>query len=363
MISRKFYSCFICAVLILCACTDMDKQDFNKATEANSIVEYERYLANHPEGKFIDSTKAILKELYFTKAKKEPNKELLQQYLDKFPRSKYREEAIQILKDIEEREQFKAIVKTNNLDSLKTYRIKYPESKYSKDAYHFIDSLTYVLAKLEQNVPALNNYLDSFPDGKYSSQAQKQLDGILNSYIPLTNKKLNYDKMGNVTLVEITSTLNDPVKKIRFVKNMSWKGWSAPLYSVILYLQPFYYKGKTPLQYKSLAEKIRPQKQTLPLYHEYEGWKNQFFYDKTGVLVGIAATDSNNTILAELELKTKTGSNFIYTERHRREGKKGEYSFIAESQFALKSGFKFKEKAFKGQKQKEYFFLLPGLSL
>ena len=67
----------------------LDSLYFKEALIADTITEYESFLQNHPQSIFVDSIQILLEELYFDQALELGTVEALKSFVEKYPSSKY----------------------------------------------------------------------------------------------------------------------------------------------------------------------------------------------------------------------------------------------------------------------------------
>ena len=218
-----------------------DHQAWNSAQEKNTIEAYESYLANYPNGLFLEEAKteishikasikaeqelwektlkndsiqgyetylsssALLKfkaeaesklkylqedEEAWKKAQKNNSVNSMEVYLSAFPDGKYVNEAKNLKIKLQEHKDWKTAQKKNTIESYQEYLSSYPTGKYKEEASALLEELAqnkmeeedfYAWDKASHinNKQSYQEYLDKYPNGKYKDQAKTKLDEIL----------------------------------------------------------------------------------------------------------------------------------------------------------------------------------------
>ncbi len=84
-------SLLLLSALLLSACTD----PFKEAMDANTIEAFEKFLAENPNSAYTTQGQVRLEELYLEKARADKNLEGYDAYLQKYPKGKLREKALE----------------------------------------------------------------------------------------------------------------------------------------------------------------------------------------------------------------------------------------------------------------------------
>lgn len=129
------------------------------------------------------------------------------------------------------------------------------------------------------------------------------------------------------------------------------------IYKETIYLKPPFYEGSVPLVYEAGRGGVMGG---IVYWHKFDGWRNQFSYNDVMSLETIEARNSGGKLLAKAELVEVQTSmrRMIYRETHY--GVQETVQFVCLSQYeAGGTGFKLKEDVVRGEKKREYFFLLP----
>ena len=148
-----------------------------------------------------------------------------------------------------------------------------------------------------------------------------------------------------------------------------YKG-AALVYNHTLNMEPKYYDGSMPLEYKGTETPGRGYTygSSIMLRHTFNDFSNFFIYNQTRILTGVVAVNNLNSLVAEARLNyfvdTSQGFNQQGVEIEEfHYGRDGKLIFNCKSIIDPNDGTKQSERDIIGNKERDYFFLLPfGIS-
>jgi len=180
---KIFWLGLIISIIISCAVT----KEYERAVTTNSISSYENYLKKFPKSKYKEDVNSRLGILYDEQAWKQAISSNtlygFKNYLTKYPNGKYVIDAKNNIEKIEKQNEIdnawsKAIVE-NSIEGFQTFINLYPSSSYVYDAKFKIRNLQeetdWKIATNYNSIESYSEYIKNYPYGKYSTTA--------NSYI------------------------------------------------------------------------------------------------------------------------------------------------------------------------------------
>ncbi len=146
---------------------------YEEAKASNSIQTYEDYISKYPKSKYLQQAKDELAELYeerdWSSARKSNAISGYNRFISDYPYSKYTSEAEKRIKKIEEENAWSKSVNINSINSYENFISSYPASHYVLDAKNKIqklkDNLAWEEAELESTVESYRKYISAFPNG------------------------------------------------------------------------------------------------------------------------------------------------------------------------------------------------------
>lgn len=171
-------------VLITSGCGVTKK--YEEAKAAKSILLYEEYISKYPKSKYLPQAKQELNELYEERDWKvaiQMNTTLsYRRYLDKYPNGRYKLHARAKIKDFEEREAWSKAMSYNTVDAYENFLKSYPNSSNIYEARNRIQKLkdahAWELAENESTSTSYRKYLADFPHGTNRSIALERIQQI-----------------------------------------------------------------------------------------------------------------------------------------------------------------------------------------
>lgn len=168
----KNYLLLILATFLLNSACSVTKK-YEEAKAAKSILLYEQYISKYPKSKYLPQAKQELNELYEERDWQiayQSNTILgYRRFLNKYPNSPHGRFARNKIKVIEEKDAWSKATKQNTIYAYESFIKSYPNSQYDYEARNKIQQLKDVqaweLAEAESTSTAYKQYLTNFPNG------------------------------------------------------------------------------------------------------------------------------------------------------------------------------------------------------
>ena len=152
-----------------------ENMSWEKAVSINSMMSYQNYLDNYPEGKYLVEAENKIEYFIYEKAKKEDTEESYNMYLRKYPEGKW-------VTEIENRQEpkiWERINSKNNEYSYNWYLKKYTlGSFHTVEAYKIREELIWQRLKNSNDKDKLREYLELYPQGKYAAYIEGRISYI-----------------------------------------------------------------------------------------------------------------------------------------------------------------------------------------
>lgn len=171
----------VTTILFATSCGVTKKYEQTKAT--NSITAYENYLAKYPKSKYSDIAKQELAVLYeerdWSEAERIGTITAYKKFISDFPYGDYYSKATEKIKELEViLPEWEKASKRNSVEAYKLFLDKFPYSSYSSKAKDKLKELEYQgwsNAKQKNTVKSYENYLSEFPYGKFTEEVEKRI--------------------------------------------------------------------------------------------------------------------------------------------------------------------------------------------
>ena len=175
---------FILTIGLLSGCGVTKK--YEEAKSSKSISLYEDYISKYPRSKYLNQAKKELNDLHEERGWKSASQANtitgFQRFLTDYPYSKYGTQAEARIKELQE---WDAWSKTSNLNTIYAYENflrTYPDSRYAFDARNKIeqlkDNLAWKEAESESTATAYEKYIADFPSGARKAAALDRIKEI-----------------------------------------------------------------------------------------------------------------------------------------------------------------------------------------
>lgn len=163
---------------------EIDRQNWQKAKEENTIEAYKNYIDNNEDGVYRTEAFLKLSELEDIKqwnvAKNINTIVAYEKYLVRCPKGNYRDKANSIIENLTEANLWAKSSNTDSYDEYDVYLRKYPNGKYAEDAIKRKEKLknehdNWIGIKSTDSIEVYNNYINENPKGKYINEAHERL--------------------------------------------------------------------------------------------------------------------------------------------------------------------------------------------
>ncbi|MEM7658782.1 MAG: SUMF1/EgtB/PvdO family nonheme iron enzyme, partial [Bacteroidota bacterium] len=181
-----------------------DLSAWTQAKEDNTVVSYERYLRQHPQGDFITLAQQNIRDINrlaeqrreqaaWQQAQNNPSVAIYTAFIDRFPRSRHLSEAREEIKHLEaqaaraaDEAAWQRAQDCNTLDCYWTYLDQQKEGRYQNEAQDRMKILrreaqlarevtAWQAAKTEDTPGAYQRFLDQYPSGAYAELARTRI--------------------------------------------------------------------------------------------------------------------------------------------------------------------------------------------
>ena len=178
----------LAALVFFVGCASQESL-YKKAVQDDSIDSYQEFIQKYPDTKYSEEARKNLMALEFKNAQKANSVSQYEKFLQKYPGSKYSEEARENLMTLE----FMNAEKTNSVSQYEKFLQKYPDTKYSEEARKNLMALEFKNAQKANSVSQYEKFLLKYPNSEFSDEAKENVENELNklSYQDYTSASIN----------------------------------------------------------------------------------------------------------------------------------------------------------------------------
>lgn len=218
-IGNNSYLIFIVFILLITSCGVTKK--YEKVKASNSITAYENFIEKYPESKYSEVAREKLNLLYEDRAWKTANYyntvSQFKSFISKYPDSKYLLRAENKIKEIEEGKAWDNSKSINSIFTYENFLQSYPKSKFAYEARNRIRNLKeekdWYNTERVGSISAYKNHIKKYPYGKYSKEAKKKIidlevDEIFkgdHGELPSMNKSSTTNNYSTTSEIEIVN--------------------------------------------------------------------------------------------------------------------------------------------------------------
>jgi hypothetical protein len=143
-----------------------EQRDWREAEALHTEAAYEDYIRNYPQGRYHDDARVRLETLAPQKPKNAPVMST-EAFLKTHPRGVFVDEA-------REKLNFEQAVQVNTISAYEGFLKRYPSGKRAEDVRRRMDKLAFAEAGAEDTVPAYDGYLRRYPQGAFADEARSR---------------------------------------------------------------------------------------------------------------------------------------------------------------------------------------------
>ena len=179
---KHYLILFILGLLSSCGVSN----NYKEAKSSKSILAYENYISKYPRSKYLPQAKEELNDLYEERdwnAANQANKiTVFERFISDYPCSEYRTQAESKIRELEEWEAWSKCLNINTIYAYENFINAFPVSRYTSDAKIKIEQLednhAWQEAESIGTVVSYKKYLADFPRGSNRATATYRIEEI-----------------------------------------------------------------------------------------------------------------------------------------------------------------------------------------
>lgn len=144
-----------------------EKREFQNAIESKSIIEIQNFLEEYPGSKYKNDAETEIIEIEYLNANKENNKTSIENFLKKYPNSKFTAEAVQTILELE----IKEVKRLNSIPAYEGLLKKYPNNPK-------LEEISFLLACKRNNLEGFHLFLCNYPNCINKNEIFKRIQNL-----------------------------------------------------------------------------------------------------------------------------------------------------------------------------------------
>ena len=183
---RKVTKSLLCTVIVLTILSYGANKKFQEVKSSNSILEYERFVDKYPNSKFANQAKEELSILYeqidWKSTINSNSISSFNAFIAKYPFSNYTKQANENLRFLYEEKDWNYASRTDIITEYNSFLRKYPNSLYSKQAKQKIAKIeeldAWKKSKIINTIYGYQNFITSYTNSKYVFDAKNKIESL-----------------------------------------------------------------------------------------------------------------------------------------------------------------------------------------
>ncbi|MBN1559113.1 tetratricopeptide repeat protein [candidate division KSB1 bacterium] len=222
---RNFFLAVSVLLIITMTCTTPE-QKFQKAQEENTIKAYQEFVDKYPNSKFADIAGKKIASLAFEKAISSNTEQAFIEFIDKYPES---ELVVDAKKNVE-RIAFEQAAGKATEQACRDFIEKYPDSELVPDARKKMEKISFDEASRNNTKQAYKEFIAKYPGSELVEEAQKKIGAMLWKTIYVKKEVLDYLaelEVKEKRKIAFYTFSRNPLSKFEDITNSSqWGFWA-----------------------------------------------------------------------------------------------------------------------------------------
>ncbi len=175
---------FLSLTLVGCATT---KADWEKSQKLDTVCGYQEFLKKYPRSEFADEAKHRIENLEWQRAKLIDTIESYQEFISKYTQGKFSRKAKARIEALE----FQKAINRKGVEGYKKFFEKYPKSKLAAQAREKVELLEWQKAKTVNSYKAYNEFLVRYPLSRFAEEAKEKKGQFIEEAEEIIQSKKN----------------------------------------------------------------------------------------------------------------------------------------------------------------------------
>ena len=179
---KTFFFVFILLALMSCGVT----KNYEKAKQSDTIGAYEDYLDAYPKSKYREEIQKQLEYLYEERSWRtaiyKNTVEYYKSFIERYPKSKYVSIANKNINVLREENAWNSAIEENTINAYKSYLIIFPNGKYLLQAKSKLlelqDKYDWHISESDDSIEKYKEYLEKHPYGKYRTEVENRIEEL-----------------------------------------------------------------------------------------------------------------------------------------------------------------------------------------
>lgn len=159
--------CFL--LLIAVSSCNSEKNDWEKASQENTIEAYENFINKHAKSEYFGEASKKLENLEWERASNKNSIESLSEFISKYPNGVHVPDARSNIEELE----WENAKQQNTIKGYSEFITNYPQSIHHSETLDKIELLEWNYAQESNTIIAFENFIKNYPDGTYTADAKQ----------------------------------------------------------------------------------------------------------------------------------------------------------------------------------------------